>query len=360
MSATTTDRSGTKVDDEASTLVSVTRQDTFDTTSLSPADEKMLSPSMGADTDKEVARPIRDTDKQAVLREDDSEKILVPMAEGDTDKIFVPQAPPMSMEKEVAAPMHGELQVVDPNQARSQDKFPLLHHSTSTGAERGLYAGFRLEKKHSLGLIMPHDQKIACLMVDLRSGQIGPAAFVTSSMSWTDVAMALPPFFELYAPGAQFMASRFIPGGYQGFTSMKAEIECVEPGTGNLLEKWSLKRKGVIVGARQYDLMRSQAKENVGAGFVWKGSTRVVKEVYSATGAKENVKHGSLKLVTQDETGELLAVWNQWRDSEVLGDLMIFDTVVGRLSVEVVVTSALAVIHAERATGMNWFGGLGK
>jgi hypothetical protein len=362
MAATMGQHPDFKGEDEASTLVSVTRKDTFDTTTTSAAgDEKILSPNVERDSEKEVVMPTDDTDKQAVLREDDTEKMVVPpyqSAEGDTDKIFVPQAPPMSMEKEVAAPMQGELQSVTTTKA--PDTFPLLDRSTTSGQPRRLHAGFRFEKKNSLGLIIPENQKIACRMVDLNNGQIGPAAFVTSSMSWTDVAMVLPPFFELHVPGGQVMAARFIPGGFQGLVSMKGEIECIQAGTGGLLEKWTMKRKGLIVGGRQYDLLRTEAKEGVGAAFTWKGSTRVVKEVYSATGAKESVKHGSLKLVTADAAGEVLAVWNQWRDSEVLGDLMIFDAAVGRLSVEVVVTTAIAVVHAERATGMNWIGGLGK
>lgn len=363
MSATAGQHSDLKSDHDGSTLVSVTRKDTFDTTSLASPEEKIVSPSMDRDFEKEVMRPIDDTDKQAVVRDVDSEKMVVPPyqpGDGDTDKVFVPQPPPISMEKEVAAPSQGELQTVDSGMTRGPDIFPLLDRSTSSGAARTLHAGFRLEKKNSLGLILPENQKIACRMVDLQSGQIGPAAFVTSSMSWTDAALVLPPFFELHVPGGQVMAARFLPGGFQGLVTMKGEIECVQPGTGGMLEKWTIKRKGMIVGGRQYDILRTEGKQGVGAAFVWKGSTRVVKEVYSATGAKESVKHGSLKLVTQDAAGEVLAVWNQWRDSAVLGDLMVFDAAVGRLSVEAIVTSAIAVIHAERVTGMNWIGGLGK
>lgn len=368
--AATTQQPDVKEADNASTLVSVTRRDTFDTTSLPGAEEKIVSLREADDgNEKEVARPLDDTDKQALSsREDDAQKeVVVSPQSGDSDKNFVPQAPPMSMEKEVAAPMSGQLQSVEPGSASGKgegtesDKFPLLHRTSTTGSGRTLYAGFRLEKKHALGLLWYQNQTIACRMVDLDSGQIGPAGFVTSSMSWTDVMLVLPPLFELHVPGiGQTMVSRFIPAGLQGIVSMKGEIECLQAGGGGSVEKWSLKRKGMVVGGRQYDMTRTEGQDGVGAEFVWKGSTRVVKEVYSATGSKQSVKHGSLKLVTQGGSGDVLAVWNQWRDSEVLGDLMVFDGVVGKLSVEVVVTSAIAVIHAERATGMNWFGGIGK
>lgn len=352
----------TSKDSEASTLITVSPQSDYNTASLAAAKEKMVSP---MDDDKEVARPLNDTDKQILSsqRTDDSEKEVVRpppgMGEDDTSKIFVPQLPPGSMEKEVAAPGGGDLQVVTTETERREDKFPLLQRELTGGAAgRTLHAGFRFEKRHNLGLIWYQDQKIACRMVDLKTGVVGGAAFVTTSMAFTDAMLVLPPMFDLYVPGGMVQVSRWVPSGLQGLVSMKGEIECVQPGAAGAMEKWSIKRKGMVVGGRQYDITRSDG--GGGAGFTWKGSTRTVKEVYSATGAKESIKHGSLKLVTQDAAGEVLAVWNQWRNTEVLGDLMVFDTVLGKLSVEVVVTSALVVIHAERVTGMNWLGGIGK
>lgn len=339
---------------EASTVVTVSPQSDWNTASLSAAEEKIVSP---MDDEKQVLRPMDDTDKQVLSHGDDSEKQVVqPIpADEDTNKIFVPQPPPMSMEKEVAAPGGGDLQVVTPSDRRD-DRFPLLQRELTADTKgRKLFAGFRLEKKHAYGLIWYTNQTIACRMVDLQTGDIGPAAFVTSSMAFTEAMLALPPTFDLLVPNGQVLVSRFTPGGMQGLVSMKGEIEAIKPGSGGALEKFSIKRKGLMVGGRQYDVAKMYANE---PGFVWKGSTRVVKEVYSAAGAKESVKHGSLKLV--DEAGEVLAVWNQWRDTETLGDLMIFDTVMGKISVEVVVTSAIAVIHAERVTGMNWVGGIGK
>ncbi|ETN43040.1 uncharacterized protein HMPREF1541_02198 [Cyphellophora europaea CBS 101466] len=346
---------GTGVESLGTTFVSpVTEQDVGKAAAV---DEKMVSPV----DEKEVVRPLNDTDKQAFSRSADSGKEVAPQPSGesDTDKIFVPQAPPISMEKEVSMPVSGEAQAITtPLGGADTEKFPLLHRTSTTGSGRTLHAGFRLEKKHNLGLIWYLNQQIACRMVDLNSGAIGPAAFVTSSMAWLEVMTGLPPMFELYVPGGQIRVSRFIPLGLQGLVSMKGSIECVKPGSAGELEKWNIKRRGIVMGGREYSVTRENEMGN--GGFVWKGSTKVVKEVYSASGAKESVKHGSLKLVTQGEGGEVLAVWNQWRDSEVLGDLIVFDGVVGKISVEVIVTSALAVVHAERATGMNWLGGLGK
>ncbi len=72
----------------------------------------------------------------------------------------------------------------------------------------------------------------------------------------------------------------------------------------------------------------------------------------------EKRNRGNLKLC--DKEGEVLAVWQQWRDSGTLGDVMIFEGARGKVDVEVVVTSCICVISAERANGLNWFGGLGK
>ena len=308
--------------------------------------------------EKEVFSPSSDADKEAFSRTDDSSKEAVSAAaaataDADTGKIFVPQPPPISMDKEVAVP-RGDADT---------EKFPLLSRSTTssttTAPMKPLHAGFRFEKKHNLGLIWYLNQQIAARAVDIATGTIGPAAFVTSSMSWTEVMMALPPMFHLYTPGTQFQVARFLPSGIQGLTGMKGTIECVKPGAPNgELEMWQIKRRGIVIGGRQFELSRSDGGDEV-KGLVWKGSTKTVKEVYQEGGAKANTKHGSLKLVNERD-GEVLAIWNQWRDSEVLGDLMVFGGVVGRVSVEVVVSSALVVIHAERATGLNWIGGLGK
>jgi hypothetical protein len=276
----------------------------------------------------------------------------------DTEKIFVPQAPPISMEKEVSMPIHGEAQAIV--RGSDYDKFPLRSQDGSSTSKRKLFAAFRLEKKHNLGLIWYQSQQIACRAVDLSNGVIGPAAFVTTSMSWTEVVTGLPPMFELMVPGGQFQVARFVPEGLQGLVSMRGFIESLKPGSNGEVERWSIKRRG-LAKARQYELVREGGGGEV---FVWKGSTETVAKVYGELGAEGvKVKHGSFKLVCGEREGdgaEILAVYNQWRDSETLGDLAVLDGVKAKISVEAVVSSALVVIHAERATGLNWIGGIGK
>ena len=76
---------------------------------------------------------------------------------------------------------------------------------------------------------------------------------------------------------------------------------------------------------------------------------------------KEKVHKGNLKLMSgKDGDGEVLAVWQQARDSNVLGDLIIFKEARGKIATEVIVVTCLTAVSAERASGMNWFGGLGK
>jgi hypothetical protein len=85
--------------------------------------------------------------------------------------------------------------------------------------------------------------------------------------------------------------------------------------------------------------------------------------VFAEVGEGVKVKHGSFKLVCgegEGEGAEVLAVYNQWRDSETLGDLAVLEGVKAKISIEAVVSSALVVVHAERATGLNWLGGIGK
>lgn len=317
---------------------------------------------------KQVLPPINDTDKQTFSRTADSSKEVAnsqpntDLVDRDTSKIFVPQPPPISMDKELAPPLSGEPQsITEPSQSiwslPTAATFPLTTStSTSSSTLPKLHAAFRLEKKHALGLIWYQNQQIAVRAVDLSSGIIGGAVWVTSSMAWLEAMLVQPPMFELFIPGGGAQVARFVPQGVEGLVSMKGRMEVL--GVSGM-EGWGVRRRGLVTSkGRWYDLWRGEEMgKGVKGGLVWKGSTRAVREGF---GGGEGVKHGGLKLVDEERDGEVLALWNQWRDSETLGDLMVFEGVKGKVAVEAVVTSAIAVIHAERVTGMNWVGGLGK
>lgn len=201
-----------------------------------------------------------------------------------------------------------------------------------------------------MGLILPMDQKLLVRALDpVNKLDRGPA-MITNEMNWTDVWAANPPPFELYTAhdfsNTQLVA-RFSPRGWQGFIGMWGEFEVSCQGE---RQKWEIVRKGLN---RTYQL--NGLLSMYGRHFTWKGSTKTIRSIIG----DDQKNKGNLKLTTPDGR-DVLAVWQQWRDSHVLGDLIIFETAKDKLAVETILTSCIGVVSAERANGLNWFGGLGK
>lgn len=92
--------------------------------------------------------------------------------------------------------------------------------------------------------------------------------------------------------------------------------------------------------------------------FYWKGS----KAALSMVEDRAHRGNGNLKLVAAGDPAEVLAVWQNRTDKEILGCLSIFarfeEGECGLL--EEVVVSCLAVVLAERTSGRGMMGGLFK
>lgn len=276
------------------------------------------------------------------------------------------------MEKEVAVSTAGDGDKILTSTS-SLSRYP-----TVTRANASLV--LRVEKYNPFGLVLPMDQKLSLSRMDPITGaEIGPM-FVTGDMSWTDVVSVLPPMFELFAltdgrAGGMEMrfVGRSVPRGWQGVSGVMVDVEYkpVEaPGqqeTQTESEKWEIDRRGL---SRNYKFYRKTT--GWGSGFVWKGTTGTVKDLVKekevSTTAnigskKEKVHRGNFKLVEKKDGrnsgGEVLAVWQQARGS-YLGDLTIFREAEGKVPVEIVVMTALTAVSAERASGLNWFAGMGK
>ncbi|RVX74464.1 hypothetical protein B0A52_01590 [Exophiala mesophila] len=294
-------------------------------------EKELVSPT---DTDKEVVVMKNDFDKQFYDRTADSSKQVRDLSL-DTEK----QAVPSSSEKELAIPRN------------NLDKEALHRDSgedQSSPTTRPI-AAFRVEKSNPLGLVIPQSQKLLLRALDpVDKIDQGPA-FVTNDMDWVDVLAVNPPPFELYTAhdfNQSQLVARFLPRGWQGLVGMSSEFEVSAQGE---RQKWEVVRKGLT---RTYHL-RGLAGHK-GTEFAWKGSTKTVESM----AGKEKRNKGSLKLVTAE--GVVLAVWQQWRDSHILGDVLIFEDARRRIAVEVILTSCICVVSAERANGLNWIGGLGK
>ncbi|KPI34926.1 uncharacterized protein AB675_3858 [Cyphellophora attinorum] len=346
---------------------------------VQPHDEKepLASPVLySADT-------IHGADKETFSRTTDSAKQVISPIDPDTDttKIFVPQAPPISMGLEVAAPSSSEAQAIIPPDYSTMENTT----STSSRGQQSSILAFRLEKKHALGLILYQNQQVAINPINITTNQVLPCAFVTSSMSFIEAMLGQPPMFELYIPNTipTIQAGRWIPLGLEGIIRMRGELEVpvhhsqpTDPKNPDRFpEKWEIRRKGVIFPGRTYDLWRRHPPiydhsndPKRPPDLAWKGSTRTVRDTLKQhnltnlqLNSSESTKHGSLKLI-HPETNEVVALWNQWRGGDTLGDLLVFEgsRVKYGISVEAVVVSVIAVVHAERVTGVHWFGGMGK
>ena len=340
-------------------------------------EKELAVPRTGTDTDKQVFSRTADSEKQvysSLTEPDDSSKqVYSPHqhvdSNADTSKQAIPHLPPVSMEKEVLLPTDNT-----DKQATST-----LSHSSSNNtslSRTNAYQAFRVEKYTPYGLILPVDQKLALKSIDPLTNEDRGAVYVTGEMSWVDVATVLPPMFELFSTRAGAsgmgesleMVGRSVPRGWEGVSGVKADVECstLQAGGGSGgREKWEVSRRGL---GRTYKLRRNGDPE---VQCVWKGTSSSVKEILrsnststSAEGGKskkEKVHKGNLKLVSGKEgDGEVLAVWQQARDSNVLGDLIVFNEARGKISTEVIVVTCLTAVSAERASGMNWFGGFGK
>lgn len=92
--------------------------------------------------------------------------------------------------------------------------------------------------------------------------------------------------------------------------------------------------------------------------FYWKGS----KAALSMLKNQEHCGNGNLKLVAAGDPGEVLAVWQNRTDKEIVGCLSVFarfeEGEDGLL--EDVIVSCLAVVLGERTSGRGWVGGLFK
>lgn len=311
--------------------VDVTNDSSKPTITQVYAEKELVSP---VDTEKEVVAMTSDLDKEVYDRTADSSK-QVRDPSPDTEKHAVPS----SSEKEMAMPTNN----LDKETSHGPSDGDISSPTTRP------IAAFRAEKSNPLGLIMPQSQRLLLRALDPMDKMDQGPAFVTNDMEWLDVLAVNPPPFELYTAhdfSRSELVARFLPRGWQGLVGMSSEFEVSAQGE---RQKWEVVRKGIT---RTYHL-RGLAGQK-GAEFVWKGSTKTVKSM----AGEEKRNKGNLKLVTPE--GVVLAVWQQWRDSHILGDVLIFEDARRRLAAEVVLTSCICVVSAERANGLNWIGGLGK
>jgi hypothetical protein len=96
--------------------------------------------------------------------------------------------------------------------------------------------------------------------------------------------------------------------------------------------------------------------------FFWKGSKTALSLLDTEENGAVPSGNGNLKLFAADKPSDILAVWHNRTDRQILGSLGVIaelDADSGGV-LEGLVASCLAVVVAERVSGRGWLGGLGK
>ncbi|RMZ86444.1 hypothetical protein DV736_g6335, partial [Chaetothyriales sp. CBS 134916] len=231
-----------------------------------------------------------------------------------------------------------------------------------------LYRKFQVEKSAAMGLLIPQNLQLKMRKVDAANQGVG-STFVTSNMKWFEIFCKTSPSFQMYlAEDCSFTSMKDQHGELVAtvatpfMNGIKPTIANIELFKGDhwlsadhnfppdLPKAWTVKRHG---WARHYDVISSE----VGQGpalepqrYIWKGSKQI-KELVNDGSPR---CHGNLKLLNGD--GELLAAWKQRRDSKILGSISISEAACDRLPIELIVTSCLCIVLAEKTTAVTWFG----
>ncbi|KAK9853949.1 hypothetical protein MYU51_004545 [Penicillium brevicompactum] len=221
-----------------------------------------------------------------------------------------------------------------------------------------------------------------CLQVHPSGGlaQSPSPVYHTWRIPWYRQGLYLPASFDLYA-GGNVVHSRKDPSpepqdhrahihyrGFEGLLSLRATIDLFRPAGGpneptssSVLAKHcsvELSRKGF---GRTYrvDIIHAETLRT----FYWKGSKSALSLLETEDNeAVSNAGNGNLKFFDADKPNDVLAVWQNRTDRQILGSLNVISDLDADTDgvLEGLVASCLAVVVAERVSGRGWLGGLGK
>ncbi|CAG7967868.1 unnamed protein product [Penicillium olsonii] len=218
-----------------------------------------------------------------------------------------------------------------------------------------------------------------CLQVHPSGGlaQSPSPVYHTLRIPWYRQGLYLPASFDLYA-GGNVVRSRKDPSpdpqdhrahihyrGFEGLLSLRATIDLFRGDQGGTADSSSpeehasvnVARKGI---GRKYRVEISHA-DSVKT-FYWKGSKTALSLLETEDDTLPNSGNGNLKFFAADAPEDILAVWQNRTDRQILGSLNVIANLdAGSDGVlEGLMASCLAVVVAERVSGRGWIGGLGK
>ncbi|OQE42099.1 hypothetical protein PENCOP_c004G04410 [Penicillium coprophilum] len=228
-----------------------------------------------------------------------------------------------------------------------------------------------------------------CLQVHPSGGlaQSPSPVYHTLRIPWYRQGLYLPASFDLYS-GGNVVRSRKDPSpesqdhrahihyhGFEGLVGLHVTVDIFHQIGSNAFQDESLgSRKGSsdLVKHCSVDIARKGMGRTYRIGithggavktFYWKGSKTALSLLETeGKDAGSSDGNGNLKFFAADAPDDILAVWQNRTDRQILGSLNIFaelDTDSDG-NLEGLVVSCLAVVVAERVSGRGWIGGLGK
>ncbi|KAJ5825025.1 hypothetical protein N7447_007365 [Penicillium robsamsonii] len=228
-----------------------------------------------------------------------------------------------------------------------------------------------------------------CLQVHPSGGlsQSPSPVYHTLRIPWYRQGLYLPASFDLYS-GGNVVRSRKDPSpepqdhrahihyrGFEGLFSLHVTVDIFHQVDSNTLQNelsGSGKSSSGPVKHRSMDIVRkgmgrTYRVEIADGGavktFYWKGSKAALSLLETeGKDAGSSDGNGNLKFFAADKPDDILAVWQNRTDRQILGSL----NVIAELDadsdgiLEGLMVSCLAVVVAERVSGRGWIGGLGK
>ncbi|CAI7626131.1 unnamed protein product [Penicillium viridicatum] len=218
-----------------------------------------------------------------------------------------------------------------------------------------------------------------CLQVHPSGGlaQSPSPVYHTLRIPWYRQGLYLPASFDLYS-GGNVVRSRKDPSpepedhrahihyrGFEGLLSLHVTADIFRQVGSSALQSELVKHCSV-------DIVRKGIGRTYRVGitggeavktFYWKGSKTALSLLGTeGKSAGSSDGNGNLKFFSADKPDDILAVWQNRTDRQILGSL----NVIAELDadsdgvLEALMVSCLAVVVAERVSGRGWIGGLAK
>ncbi|CAI7569977.1 unnamed protein product [Penicillium discolor] len=228
-----------------------------------------------------------------------------------------------------------------------------------------------------------------CLQVHPSGGlaQSPSPVYHTLRIPWYRQGLYLPASFDLYS-GGNVVRSRKDPSpepqnhrahihyrGFEGLLSLHVTVDIFRQVGSSTLQNdlagsgrsSSELPKHCSVDIVRKGVGRTYRVKITGSGgvktFYWKGSKTALSLLETeGKSAGSSDGNGNLKFFSADKPDDILAVWQNRTDRQILGSL----NVIAELDadsdgvLEALMVSCLAVVVAERVSGRGWIGGLGK